>query len=73
MPADPQTLGRGVPLMLDVGYLFNDVPTACTRRSAPTSKSGHRVRNTVPRHDHPEPYARLAAQRVPLAMGKHMP
>jgi L-alanine-DL-glutamate epimerase-like enolase superfamily enzyme len=58
-------------LMIDVGYLFNDVPTA------------ERVVRQLAEHDvfffetpfpvdHPAPYAALAARSpIPLAMGEH--
>lgn len=66
-----QALGRAFPLMLDVGYLFNDVPTALRVARALEELDIEFFETPFP-VDHPEPYARLAAQtRVPLAMGEH--
>jgi len=64
-------IGKKLSLMIDVGYLFNDVPTA------------ERVVHELAEHDvfffetpfpvdHPAPYAALAARSpIPLAMGEH--
>lgn len=64
-------IGPRLTLMIDVGYLFNDVPTA------------ERVVRELAEHDvfffetpfpvdHPAPYAALAARSpIPLAMGEH--
>jgi L-alanine-DL-glutamate epimerase-like enolase superfamily enzyme len=64
-------IGPHLTLMVDVGYLFNDVPTA------------ERVVHQLAEHDvfffetpfpvdHPAPYAALAARSpIPLAMGEH--
>jgi L-alanine-DL-glutamate epimerase-like enolase superfamily enzyme len=64
-------IGPRMPLMIDVGYLFNDVPGA------------ERVVHELAEHDvfffetpfpvdHPAPYAALAARSpIPLAMGEH--
>lgn len=64
-------LGEGFPLMVDVGYLFNDVPTAARVARALGELNIEFFETPLP-VDHPEPYARLAAQtNVPLAMGEH--
>lgn len=64
-------LGPNFPLMVDVGYLFNDVPTGVRVARALEELNIEFFETPFP-VDHPEPYARLAAQtRVPLAMGEH--
>lgn len=66
-----RALGPQFPLMLDVGYLFNDVPTA-VRVARELEELDIEFFETPFPVDNPEPYARLAAQtRVPLAMGEH--
>lgn len=64
-------LGPQATLMVDVGYLFNDVPTAARvcRELEPLDIFFFETPFPV---DYPEPYARLAAQTsIPLAMGEH--
>jgi L-alanine-DL-glutamate epimerase-like enolase superfamily enzyme len=64
-------LGPELTLMVDVGYLFNDVPTAVRvcRELEPLDIYFFETPFPV---DTPEPYARLAAQTsIPLAMGEH--
>lgn len=64
-------LGAGPTLMVDVGYLLNDVPTALRicRELEPLDVFFFETPFPV---DSPEPYARLAAQTpIPLAMGEH--
>lgn len=64
-------LGPEFPLMVDVGYLFNDVATGVHVARALEELHVEFFETPFP-VDHPEPYARLAAQtRVPLAMGEH--
>lgn len=64
-------LGPRFPLMVDVGYLFNDVPTGVRVARALEELNIEFFETPFP-VDHPKPYARLAAQtRVPLAMGEH--
>lgn len=64
-------LGPQFPLMLDVGYLFHDVPTAL-RVARVLEELDIEFFETPFPVDSPEPYARLAARsRVPLAMGEH--
>jgi len=64
-------LGPDFALMVDVGYLFNDVPTGVRVARALEELNVEFFETPFP-VDHPEPYARLAAQtRVPLAMGEH--
>ena len=58
-------------LMVDVGYLFNDVPTAI-RVCRELEELDIFFFETPFPVDAPEPYARLAEQtRIPLAMGEH--
>jgi L-alanine-DL-glutamate epimerase-like enolase superfamily enzyme len=66
-----QALGPGPTLMVDVGYLFNDVPTAL-RVCRELEELNIFFFETPFPVDTPEPYARLAAQTsIPLAMGEH--
>jgi len=66
-----QVLGRTATLMVDVGYLFNDVPTA-VRVCRELEEIDIYFFETPFPVDAPEPYARLAAQTsIPLAMGEH--
>jgi len=64
-------LGEGPVLMVDVGYLFHDVPTAArvARQLEPLRVEFLETPFPV---DSPVPYARLAEQTtIPLAMGEH--
>lgn len=66
-----EALGPEATLMVDVGYLFNDVPTALRvcRQLEPLDIYFFETPFPV---DAPEAYARLAAQTsIPLAMGEH--
>lgn len=64
-------LGPEPALMLDVGYLFNDVPTAA-RLCRQLEPYDLRFFETPFPVDSPEPYARLAGlTSIPLAMGEH--
>jgi L-alanine-DL-glutamate epimerase-like enolase superfamily enzyme len=64
-------IGPELTLMVDVGYLFNDVPTAL-RICRELEKLDIYFFETPFPVDSPEPYARLAAQTsIPLAMGEH--
>jgi len=66
-----QALGPEPTLMVDVGYLFNDVPTA-TRVCRDLEELDIFFFETPFPVDTPEPYARLAAHTsIPLAMGEH--
>jgi L-alanine-DL-glutamate epimerase-like enolase superfamily enzyme len=66
-----QVLGPAPTLMVDVGYLFNDVPTAL-RVCRELEEMNIFFFETPFPVDTPEPYARLAAQTsIPLAMGEH--
>ncbi len=66
-----QALGPGPTLMVDVGYLFNDVPTAAQVCRELEELDIFFFETPFP-VDSPEPYARLAAQTsIPLAMGEH--
>ncbi|MGE5194552.1 MAG: mandelate racemase/muconate lactonizing enzyme family protein [Deltaproteobacteria bacterium] len=66
-----QALGSGPTLMVDVGYLFNDVPTAVRVCRELEDLDIFFFETPFP-VDAPEPYARLAAQTsIPLAMGEH--
>jgi L-alanine-DL-glutamate epimerase-like enolase superfamily enzyme len=66
-----QTLGPAPALMVDVGYLLNDVPTAVRICRALEDLDIFFFETPFP-VDSPEPYARLARQTsVPLAMGEH--
>ena len=66
-----RSLGDLPTLMVDVGYLFNDVPTAARvcRQLEELNISFFETPFPV---DSPEPYAKLArATSIPLAMGEH--
>jgi L-alanine-DL-glutamate epimerase-like enolase superfamily enzyme len=66
-----QALGPAPTLMVDVGYLFNDVPTAL-RVCRELEELNIFFFETPFPVDTPEPYTRLAAQTsIPLAMGEH--
>jgi L-alanine-DL-glutamate epimerase-like enolase superfamily enzyme len=66
-----QTLGARPTLMVDVGYLFPDVPTA-VRVCRGLEELDVYFFETPFAVDRPEPYARLAASTsIPLAMGEH--
>jgi L-alanine-DL-glutamate epimerase-like enolase superfamily enzyme len=66
-----RALGPEPTLMVDVGYLFNDVPTA-VRVCRELEELDIFFFETPFPVDTPEPYARLAAQTsIPLAMGEH--
>src|SRR4029077_15606346 len=66
-----KALGQTATLMVDVGYLFNDVPTA-VRVCRELEELDIFFFETPFPVDTPEPYARLAAQTsIPLAMGEH--
>lgn len=66
-----KTLGDSLTLMVDVGYLFNDVPTAARvcRELEPFDIFFFETPFPV---DVPDAYAKLAAKTsIPLAMGEH--
>lgn len=64
-------LGDRPALMVDVGYLFNDVPTAA-RVARQLEEFRIEFLETPFPVDSPLPYARLAGQTsIPLAMGEH--
>ncbi len=64
-------IGPDLTLMVDVGYLFHDVPTAARVCRALEDFDIYFFETPFP-VDHPEPYARLAAlTKIPLAMGEH--
>jgi len=66
-----KALGETLTLMVDVGYLFNDVPTAI-RVCRELEEWGIYFFETPFPVDSPEPYAKLAAKTsIPLAMGEH--
>ncbi len=66
-----QLLGPDVTLMVDVGYLFNDVPTAA-RVCRDLEELDIFFFETPFPVDSPAPYARLAElTSIPLAMGEH--
>lgn len=66
-----RAIGDELTLMVDVGYLFNDVPTAA-RVCRQLEEFDICFFETPFPVDAPEPYARLAAQTsIPLAMGEH--
>ncbi|WP_010584238.1 mandelate racemase/muconate lactonizing enzyme family protein [Schlesneria paludicola] len=66
-----RALGDTPALMVDVGYLFNDVPTA-VRVCRQLEEFDLRFFETPFPVDTPEPYAKLAKQTsIPLAMGEH--
>lgn len=65
------TLGNSLTLMVDVGYLFNDVPTA-VRVCRELEEFDLYFFETPFPVDTPEAYAKLAAKTtIPLAMGEH--
>lgn len=64
-------LGDAVPLMVDVGYLFHDVPTAARVGRELEALDVFFFETPFP-VDSPAPYAELAARTsVPLAAGEH--
>lgn len=66
-----RALGPEATLMVDVGYLLNDVPTAVRICRALEELELYFFETPFP-VDSPEPYARLASQTsIPLAMGEH--
>jgi L-alanine-DL-glutamate epimerase-like enolase superfamily enzyme len=66
-----QTLGFKPALMVDVGYLFNDVPTAARVCHELEEFAVYFFETPFP-VDSPEPYAKLANRTsIPLAMGEH--
>lgn len=66
-----QALGPEPTLMVDVGYLFNDVPTVA-RICRELEELDIFFFETPFPVDSPEPYARLAERTsIPLAMGEH--
>jgi L-alanine-DL-glutamate epimerase-like enolase superfamily enzyme len=66
-----RTLGDDLTLMVDVGYLFNDVPTAVRVCRKLEELDVYFFETPFP-VDTPEPYAKLAAlTSLPLAMGEH--
>ncbi len=66
-----QAIGPDATLMLDVGYLFHDVPTAA-RVCRELEEFDLFFFETPFPVDSPEPYARLAKlTSIPLAMGEH--
>ena len=66
-----RTLGNELALMVDVGYLFNDVPTA-VRVCRQLEELDLTFFETPFPVDSVEPYAKLAAKTsIPLAMGEH--
>jgi L-alanine-DL-glutamate epimerase-like enolase superfamily enzyme len=66
-----KSLGDGPTLMVDVGYLFHDVPTA-TRVCSELEAFDVFFFETPFPVDSPSPYAELAGRTsIPLAMGEH--
>ncbi|MFW6039354.1 MAG: mandelate racemase/muconate lactonizing enzyme family protein [bacterium] len=66
-----QAIGSELTLMIDVGYLFNDVPTAA-RVARQLAEYDVLFFETPLPVDHPQVYADLAAQSpIPLALGEH--
>jgi L-alanine-DL-glutamate epimerase-like enolase superfamily enzyme len=66
-----QELGDSLTLMVDVGYLFNDVPTAL-RVCRQLEELNIEFFETPFPVDSPEAYAKLAGKTsIPLAMGEH--
>ncbi|MCA9013598.1 MAG: mandelate racemase/muconate lactonizing enzyme family protein, partial [Planctomycetaceae bacterium] len=66
-----KAIGDELTLMVDVGYLFNDVPTAVRVCRELESLDIYFFETPFP-VDTPEPYAKLAAKTsIPLAMGEH--
>ncbi|WP_020468812.1 mandelate racemase/muconate lactonizing enzyme family protein [Zavarzinella formosa] len=66
-----KSLGRQPTLMIDVGYLFHDVPTAARVCQELESCDVYFFETPFP-VDSPLPYAELASRtKIPLAMGEH--
>jgi len=66
-----RAIGPGLTLMIDVGYLFNDVPTAARVARQLGEHDVFFFETPLP-VDQPDLYAQLAAASpVPLAMGEH--
>src|SRR5947209_5321668 len=66
-----KSLGAGATLMVDVGYLFNDVPTAARVCRELEELDVFFFETPFP-VDSPVPYAALASRTaIPLAMGEH--
>jgi L-alanine-DL-glutamate epimerase-like enolase superfamily enzyme len=66
-----KTLGDKLTLMVDVGYLFHDVPTAARVCRELEALNVYFFETPFP-VDSPIPYAELAARTsIPLAMGEH--
>ena len=66
-----RAIGPDLTMSIDVGYLYNDVPTA-VRICRQLEEYNVFFFETPFPIDHPEPYAKLAAQTpIPLAMGEH--
>ncbi|MBS0205874.1 MAG: mandelate racemase/muconate lactonizing enzyme family protein [Planctomycetes bacterium] len=66
-----QAIGPDATLMVDVGYLFNDVPTVARICRELEELDIFFLETPFP-VDSPEPYARLAElTSIPLAMGEH--
>lgn len=66
-----KSLGDGLTLMVDVGYLFHDVPTAARVARQLEELDVFFFETPFP-VDSPAPYAELAARTsLPLAMGEH--
>ena len=66
-----KAIGDDLTLMVDVGYLFNDVPTA-VRVCQQLEEFNIAFFETPFPVDTPDPYAKLAAKtNIPLAMGEH--
>lgn len=66
-----KTIGDSPTLMVDVGYLFNDVPTAARVCRELEDLDIYFFETPFP-VDSPEPYAKLSRQTsIPLAMGEH--
>jgi len=66
-----KAIGDELALMVDVGYLFNDVPTALRVCRQLEDQNIYFFETPFP-VDTPEPYAKLAAKTsIPLAMGEH--
>jgi L-alanine-DL-glutamate epimerase-like enolase superfamily enzyme len=66
-----QAIGPDLTLMIDVGYLFNDIPTAARVCRQLAEFDVFFLETPFPVDD-PRPYAALAAvSDIPLAMGEH--
>ena len=66
-----KSIGDELTLMVDVGYLFNDVPTAVRVCRELEELNIYFFETPFP-VDTPEPYAKLTAKTsIPLAMGEH--